>query len=170
MLTIEDIIEIAKKNGAEVTKSKEGCGIGYTDKNGLFHNIDVKETVTYPVPVDIIKGIKAISQYCIDIWGGCEGCALKYKGKCLFDNAVEDWKDLIDTGNYTILDKTEKEASWIMGSMWEEGRGNAQEYGNFFTCSNCHYNIKGSYKVCNDKYCKNCGSKMTNAGVMQDDV
>ena len=29
MLTIEDIIEIAKKNGAKVTKNSEGCGIGF---------------------------------------------------------------------------------------------------------------------------------------------
>lgn len=147
MLTIEDIIRIAKENGAEVTKSKEGCEIGYTDKNGLFHSIDVKETVTYPVPVDIIKGIKAISQYCIDIWGGCEGCALKYKGKCLFDNAVEDWKDLIDTENYTILDKTEKEASWIV----------KDDINNLAYCSKCNH-CEDSRKLTN--YCSCCGAKM----------
>ena len=109
MLTIEDIIEIAKKNGAEVTKNSEGCGIGYTDDNGLFHSIDVKETISKPVPIEIIEGIKAISKYCNSI-SGCGGCALVYKGECLFDTAfVANWANLIDTGNCTILDRKEKD-------------------------------------------------------------
>lgn len=167
MLTIEDIIEIAKKNGAEVTKNREGCGIGYTDDNGLFHSIDVKEVISRPVPIEITEGIKAISEYCNTI-SGCEECALKYKGQCLFDTSVGHWANFIDTGNCTILDRKEKEAYWIIGKMWEEGIGNNQDYGNYFSCSNCGENVKGSYKVCYDKYCRNCGSKMV--GVMQNDV
>jgi len=169
MLTIEDIIEIAKKNGAEVTKNSEGCGIGYTDDNGLFHSIDVKEVISKPVPIEITEGIKAISEYCSSI-SGCEGCALKYKGGCLFDITVAHWANYIDTGKCTVLDRKEKEAYWIIDKMWEEGIGHMMDYGHYFTCSRCNHTVKGSYKVCDDKYCRNCGSKMTNAGVMQNDV
>ena len=165
MLTIEDIIEIAKKNGAEVIKNSEGCGIGYTDDNGLFHSIDVKEVISKPVPIEITEGIKAISEYCNTI-SGCEECALKYKGECLFDTSVGHWANLIDIGKCTILDRKNKEAHWIIDGMWEEGVGNAQDYGFYFRCSSCDDRIKGSYKVCNDKYCRNCGAKMTNAGEM----
>ena len=107
MLTIEDIIEIAKKNGAEVIKNSEGCGIGYIDDNEFFHSIDVKETISKPVPIEIIEGIKAISKYCNDIYG-CEGCALKYKGECLFDTTVTSWANLMDTGHYMIPVKQDK--------------------------------------------------------------
>ena len=102
MLTIEDIIEIAKKNGAEVTKNSEGCGIGYTDGKGFFHSIDVKETISKPVPIEAIEGIKAISQYCTDIGSDCEGCAFKYQHVCLFETCVENWANLMDTGHYMI--------------------------------------------------------------------
>jgi hypothetical protein len=169
MLTIEDIIEIAKKNGAEVTKNSEGCGIGYTDDNGLFHSIDVKEVISKPVPIEITEGIKAISEYCNAI-SGCDECALKYKKQCLFDTSVGHWASLFDIGNCTVLDRKEKEAYWIKGKMWEEGIGNMTDFGNYFTCSRCHHTVKGNYKVCEDKYCRNCGSKMTNVGVILDDA
>ena len=167
MLTIEDIIKMAKEQGAEVTKSKDGCGIGYTDDKGIFHNIDVKEIISRPVPIEITEGIKAISKYCGTI-SGCEECALKYKGECLFDTSVAHWANLIDIGNCTVLDRKEKEAYWVIGKMWEEGTGNNQDYGHYFHCSNCGEVVKGSYGVCNDRYCRSCGAKMV--GMIQNDV
>lgn len=111
MLTIEDIIEIAKKNGAVVTKNGKECGIGYTDDNGFFHSIDVKETVSKPVPIEAIEGIKAISQYCTDIESGCEGCAFKYQDMCLFDTCVESWANLMDTGCMVPVKQDKEEKS-----------------------------------------------------------
>jgi hypothetical protein len=108
MLTIDDIIEIAKKNGAVVTKNGKECGIGYTDDNGFFHSIDVKETISKPVPIEAIEGIKAISQYCTDIGSDCEGCAFKYKGECLFNTSVAHWANLMDIGRYMIPVKQDK--------------------------------------------------------------
>ena len=145
MLTIEDIIRIAKENGAEVTKSKEGCGIGYTDDKGIFHNIAFKETLLKPIPLEVIKGIKAISQYCIDTYD-CEECALKYKGECLFDIAVEYWKDLVDEEDYAVT-VTYNAANWII----------KDDINNLAYCSKCNH-CEDSRKLTN--YCSCCGAKM----------
>ncbi len=42
MLTIEKILEIAKLNGATISKNKKQSGVGYTDINGNFHNISIE--------------------------------------------------------------------------------------------------------------------------------
>ena len=143
---IEDIIEIAKKNGAEVTKNGKECGIGYTDDNGFFHSIDVKEVILKPVPIEITEGIKAISEYCNSI-SGCGGCALVYKGGCLFDTSVANWANYMDTGDCTILDRKEKEASWIV----------KDDINNLAYCSKCNH-CEDSRKLTN--YCSCCGAKM----------
>lgn len=51
-------------------------------------------------------------------------------------------------------------AKWISSGFWQEGIGMAEQYGNYFKCSNCGKEVKGSYKVCFDKFCSECGADM----------
>lgn len=145
MITIEDIIRIAKENGAEVIKNGNECGIGYTDEKGVFHSIDIKETISKPVPIEAMEGVKAISNYCKNVYD-CKECAFNYKEGCLFDTTVEHWKDRIDTENYMIPIE-QNTANWII----------KDDINNLAYCSKCNH-CEDSRKLTN--YCSCCGAKM----------
>lgn len=62
--------------------------------------------------------------------------------------------------NYGANPRTDKHGRWIISGCWDESRGMCENYGHYFKCSICGEEVKGGYKQCNDKYCRNCGAIM----------
>ena len=57
--------------------------------------------------------------------------------------------------------KTSEEQShgqWIKGVPWSTGVGMGEQYGYYYTCSECGHKVKGGYKSCGIKFCQECGS------------
>lgn len=47
---------------------------------------------------------------------------------------------------------------WIKGAPWSTGVGMGEQYGYYYTCSECGHKVKGGYTSCDIKFCQECGS------------
>lgn len=52
-----------------------------------------------------------------------------------------------------------KRGHWIKGRAWSEGHGMGEEYGFYYTCTECGKEIKGNYDKCYSVFCPECGSR-----------
>ena len=53
---------------------------------------------------------------------------------------------------------------WIRDRYWSRGVGMGEEYGFFYKCSLCEYEVESGYTRCGFNFCPNCGARMKGAG------
>ena len=53
-----------------------------------------------------------------------------------------------------------KRGEWIRDRYWSRGAGMGEEYGFFYKCSLCEYEVEDGYTRCSFNFCPNCGAKM----------
>ena len=68
------------------------------------------------------------------------------KGMPNFSTAVE------------VADRPQGE--WIRNRYWSRGVGMGEEYGFFYKCSMCEYEVESGYTRCGFNYCPYCGTDM----------
>ena len=52
------------------------------------------------------------------------------------------------------------QGKWIRNRYWSRGVGMGEEYGFFYKCSLCEYEVEDGYTRCNFNYCPHCGARM----------
>lgn len=61
-------------------------------------------------------------------------------------------------------DKTDRpQGEWIRNRYWSRGVGMGEEYGFFYKCSMCEYEVESGYTRCGFNYCPYCGARMKGA-------
>ncbi len=57
--------------------------------------------------------------------------------------------------------KTDRpQGEWIRDKYWSRGTGMGEEYGFFYKCSLCEYEVENGYTKCGFNFCPNCGADM----------
>jgi len=57
-----------------------------------------------------------------------------------------------------IADRPQGE--WIRDRYWSRGAGMGEEYGFFYKCSLCEYEVENGYTRCGFNFCPYCGADM----------
>lgn len=52
------------------------------------------------------------------------------------------------------------QGEWIRDRYWSRGIGMGEEYGFFYKCSLCEYEVENGYTRCGFNFCPNCGAYM----------
>ena len=52
------------------------------------------------------------------------------------------------------------QGAWIRDRYWSRGVGMGEEYGFFYKCSMCEYEVESGYTRCGFNYCPYCGTDM----------
>ena len=52
------------------------------------------------------------------------------------------------------------QGKWIRDRYWSRGMGMGEDYGFFYKCSLCGYEIENEYTRCSFNFCPNCGARM----------
>ena len=52
------------------------------------------------------------------------------------------------------------QGKWIRDRYWSRGVGMGEEYGFFYKCSMCEYEVESGYTRCGFNYCPYCGADM----------
>lgn len=52
---------------------------------------------------------------------------------------------------------------WIRDRYWSRGVGMGEDYGFFYKCSLCEYEVESGYTRCGFNFCPYCGAKMKGA-------
>ena len=52
------------------------------------------------------------------------------------------------------------QGKWIRNRYWSRGVGMGEEYGFFYKCSMCEYEVESGYTRCGFNYCPYCGTDM----------
>ena len=60
-----------------------------------------------------------------------------------------------------IADRLQGE--WIRDRYWSRGVGMGEDYGFFYKCSLCEYEVENGYTRCGFNFCPNCGADMRGA-------
>ena len=55
------------------------------------------------------------------------------------------------------------QGKWIRDRYWSRGVGMGEEYGFFYKCSMCEYEVESGYTRCGFNYCPYCGCRMKGA-------
>lgn len=55
------------------------------------------------------------------------------------------------------------QGEWIRDRYWSRGAGMGEEYGFFYKCSLCEYEVENGYTRCGFNFCPYCGAKMKGA-------
>lgn len=55
------------------------------------------------------------------------------------------------------------QGEWIRDRYWSRGVGMGEEYGFFYKCSMCEYEVESGYTRCGFNYCPYCGADMKGA-------
>ena len=74
-----------------------------------------------------------------------------------FDLPVVSVEDIEDAPSVV---PSRAEGEWIRGRYWSRGAGMGEEYGFFYKCSLCEYEVEGGYTRCGFNGCPNCRAKM----------
>lgn len=83
-------------------------------------------------------------------------------------NAYNGWSDAYDKayiiGTLEEVPKADRpQGKWIRNRYWSRGVGMGEEYGFFYKCSLCEYEVEDGYTRCNFNYCPHCGARMKGA-------
>lgn len=57
-------------------------------------------------------------------------------------------------------DADRPQGKWIRDRYWSRGVGMGEEYGFFYKCSMCEYEVESGYTRCGFNYCPYCGADM----------
>ena len=52
------------------------------------------------------------------------------------------------------------QGEWIRDRYWSKGTGMGEEYGFFYKCSLCEYEVENGYTRCGLNFCPYCGADM----------
>ena len=52
------------------------------------------------------------------------------------------------------------QGEWIRDRYWSRGTGMGEEYGFFYKCSLCEYEVENGYTRCGFNFCPYCGARM----------
>ena len=55
------------------------------------------------------------------------------------------------------------QGEWIRDMYWSRGAGMGEEYGFFYKCSLCEYEVENGYTRCSFNFCPHCGARMKGA-------
>lgn len=61
-------------------------------------------------------------------------------------------------GNLPSADRPQGE--WVRDRYWSRGAGMGEEYGFFYKCSLCEYEVESGYTRCGFNFCPYCGADM----------
>lgn len=61
------------------------------------------------------------------------------------------------------IPSAEKQGEWIRDRYWSRGIGMGEEYGFFYKCSLCEYEVENGYTRCGFNFCPYCGARMKGA-------
>jgi hypothetical protein len=82
-----------------------------------------------------------------------------------FPNCYNGWSDAYDKS--FIIGAIEEQPSidpmrgeWIRDRYWSRGVGMGEEYGFFYKCSLCEYEVENGYTRCGFNFCPYCGADM----------
>ena len=53
-----------------------------------------------------------------------------------------------------------RRGEWIRDRYWSRGVGMGEDYGFFYKCSLCEYEVENGYTRCGFNFCPNCGADM----------
>ena len=53
-----------------------------------------------------------------------------------------------------------KRGKWIKGETWSEGYGMGEQYGRYYTCSECSHTVQSDYGKSLINFCPKCGADM----------
>ena len=87
----------------------------------------------------------------------CKGC-LKENPHCRHH---WDCPMLTNLGKLPSADRPQGE--WIRDMYWSRGAGMGEEYGFFYKCSLCEYEVENGYTRCSFNFCPHCGARMKGA-------
>ena len=62
-----------------------------------------------------------------------------------------------------VMQRIGPQGEWIRNRYWSRGVGMGEEYGFFYKCSLCEYEVENGYTKCGFNYCPYCGAKMKGA-------
>lgn len=80
-------------------------------------------------------------------------------------------EDCNNFGNLFYENDTDRpQGEWIRDRYWSRGVGMGEEYGFFYKCSMCEYEVESGYTRCGFNYCPNCGARMKGAGDERHDI
>lgn len=80
-----------------------------------------------------------------------------------------EWDDIFDAPTIDIVRCKEckksfnAEGEWIRDRYWSRGTGMGEEYGFFYKCSLCEYEVENGYTRCGFNFCPYCGARMKGA-------
>ena len=74
------------------------------------------------------------------------------------ESIVQDAPSVVPT-----TEQSSEVGEWIRDRYWSRGTGMGEEYGFFYKCSLCEYEVEDGYTRCGFNYCPNCGAKMKGA-------
>ena len=68
------------------------------------------------------------------------------------------WKNAYERGK-----ADRPQGKWIRDRYWSRGIGMGEEYGFFYKCSLCEYEVENGYTRCGFNFCPYCGADMRGA-------
>ena len=71
----------------------------------------------------------------------------------------EEWEDWLKSFN-AIPSADRPKGKWIRDRYWSRGTGMGEEYGFFYKCSLCEYEVENGYARCGFNFCPYCGADM----------
>ena len=69
-------------------------------------------------------------------------------------------KDIIEREINAIPSADRPRGEWIRDKYWSRGAGMGEEYGFFYKCSLCGYEVENGYTRCDFNFCPSCGARM----------
>lgn len=63
----------------------------------------------------------------------------------------------------TMPSEDRSQGKWIRDRYWSRGTGMGEEYGFFYKCSLCEYEVENGYTRCGFNFCPYCGADMRGA-------
>ena len=94
---------------------------------------------------------------------------LRAESKSMGKYGVDYMATLLMQASDTIIMLSEKaradrlQGEWIRDRYWSRGVGMGEDYGFFYKCSLCEYEVENGYTRCGFNFCPNCGAKMKGA-------
>lgn len=76
------------------------------------------------------------------------------------DGMVFEAQSHIDRDIRLIPSADRPQGEWIRDRYWSRGVGMGEEYGFFYKCSLCEYEIESGYTRCGFNFCPYCGADM----------
>ena len=81
-----------------------------------------------------------------------------------YDGIGEDIGEECEEVINAIPSADRPQGKWIRDRYWSRGAGMGEEYGFFYKCSLCEYEVENGYTRCDFNFCPYCGAGMRMKG------